>query len=415
MSDQNELLELVETLVHEQKGEYLSDLQRIILAASLDDSGKRKTYEAIANETGYSPKYIKQGIAPTLWQLLSELFGEKVSKSNIFAVLSQYQKQHPPQPKTTQQATSQPAETSKVSLLTPTAAIPTSNAKAVILLVDDQPQNLALLTDMLESEGYDVRQAINGRLALNVVKIQPPDLILLDVNMPEMNGYEVCRQLKADPSTASIPVIFISALNESWDKVQAFSVGAADYITKPPKVVEVIARITNQLNLSKAYQQFRRLSAHLQYSQRLLRDAGLVDAHMGLMTRDYFEQRLTEKWPGAIAAQQSMALVLVKFSYLSVGVHTDFPAEWQTLITHLLSLVDLEQVEVAHFAPFTVAILMPGVSANHLTEVQQAIAQQLEPYKLPLSMDFQIFSHNAQPSETLTSQQFLAAGKALLP
>ena len=414
MSDPNEFLELVETLVHEQKGEYLSDLQRIILAASLDDSGKRKTYEAIAEETGYSSKYIKQGIAPTLWQLLTELFGEKVGKSNIRAVLTQYQKDHPSQPQPAQKPTPQPEATAPVSLLTPTAAIPTSNAKAVILLVDDQPQNLALLTDMLESEGYDVRQAINGNLALKVVKIQPPDLILLDVNMPEINGYEVCRKLKADPATAAIPVIFISALNESWDKVQAFSVGGADYITKPPKVVEVIARITNQLNLSKAYQQFQRLSAHLQYSQRLLRNAGLTDAHMGLMKRDYFEQQLSLKWQEAIAAKQNMALVLVKFSYLSVGVHTDFPAEWQTLVTHLLSLIDPEQVEVAHFAPFTIALLMTNVSTHHLTEVQQAIAQQLEPYKLPLSMDFQVVCHQDQPSETLTTEQFLTAGEALL-
>ena len=143
MIDQNELLELVETLVHEQKGEYLSDLQRIILLASLDDSGKRKTYEAIAEETGYSPKYIKQGIAPTLWQLMSELFGEKVGKSNIRAVLTQYEKDHPSPPKPVQQAASQPEETPKASPLAPTAAIQTSNAKAVILLVDDQPQNLA--------------------------------------------------------------------------------------------------------------------------------------------------------------------------------------------------------------------------------------------------------------------------------
>ncbi|MEG4085485.1 adenylate/guanylate cyclase domain-containing protein [Microcoleus sp. POL10_C6] len=132
-----------------------------------------------------------------------------------------------------------------------------------ILIVDDMPDNLRLLSTMLTSYGYHVRKAINGHLALQGAQISPPDLILLDINMPQMNGYEVCEQLKLSEKTQDIPVIFISALDDVLEKVKAFQVGGVDYITKPFQVEEVIARVQNQLSLrllqSKLQQQAREL------------------------------------------------------------------------------------------------------------------------------------------------------------
>jgi two-component system NtrC family sensor kinase len=119
--------------------------------------------------------------------------------------------------------------------------------KPDILLVDDNPQNLRLLRTMLKEYGYKVRATLSGGLALKAVEIVQPDLILLDINLPDMNGYEVCKILKADPDTVDIPVIFVSALDEVLDKVTAFEVGGVDYITKPFEVHEVIVRIRNQL------------------------------------------------------------------------------------------------------------------------------------------------------------------------
>lgn len=116
-----------------------------------------------------------------------------------------------------------------------------------ILIVDDQPSSLRLLTNLLTDHGYEVRSAINGVAALKTVQAVLPDLVLLDITMPQMNGYEVCQQLKADPKTCDIPVIFISALDDSFDKVKAFNVGGIDYITKPFHVEEVLARIENRL------------------------------------------------------------------------------------------------------------------------------------------------------------------------
>lgn len=121
------------------------------------------------------------------------------------------------------------------------------NYKGNILVVDDTPANLRLLVDLLKENGYQVRPVPNGNLALASVKALPPDLILLDIMMPEIDGYEVCRRLKADELTQDIPVIFISAINEVLDKVKAFNVGGVDYITKPFQVEEVLARVSSHL------------------------------------------------------------------------------------------------------------------------------------------------------------------------
>ncbi len=123
-----------------------------------------------------------------------------------------------------------------------------------IMVVDDNPANLKLLEDMLRQHGYEVRSFPRGRLALAAADQEPPDLILLDINMPEMNGYEVCEQLKSSASLAGIPVIFLSALNAVEDKVNGFRAGGVDYISKPFQFEEVQARVKTQVKLRRAQQ-----------------------------------------------------------------------------------------------------------------------------------------------------------------
>lgn len=118
-----------------------------------------------------------------------------------------------------------------------------------IMIVDDNPANLKLLENMLLQKGHEVSSFPLGRLALAAVIKNPPDLILLDINMPEMNGYEVCERLKSTEPGASIPVIFLSALGETEDKIKAFSSGAVDYISKPFQLEEVHARVETHLKL----------------------------------------------------------------------------------------------------------------------------------------------------------------------
>ncbi|MDJ1168315.1 diguanylate cyclase [Roseofilum sp. BLCC_M154] len=132
-----------------------------------------------------------------------------------------------------------------------------------ILVVDDTSTNLSVLTQLLSKEGYKVRVARNGEFALRSVLSSPPSLILLDIMMPEMNGYQVCERLKLNPKTQEIPVIFLSACDEIIDKVTAFGVGGVDYITKPFESIEVLVRIENQLRLRSLQQQLQRQNQHL--------------------------------------------------------------------------------------------------------------------------------------------------------
>ena len=122
-------------------------------------------------------------------------------------------------------------------------------SQADILIVDDTPVNLRLLSQILDEQGYQTRPVPDGRLALAAVQAKPPDLVLLDIRMPDMDGYQVCTQLKDDARTKDIPIIFISALDAVEDKVKAFTVGGVDYITKPFHVEEVLARVKTHLAL----------------------------------------------------------------------------------------------------------------------------------------------------------------------
>src|ERR1700691_3427894 len=128
---------------------------------------------------------------------------------------------------------------------------------ANIIVVDDQPANLKLLEDMLKVRGYKVRSFPRGRLALAAAVQNPPDLFLLDINMPEMNGYELCECLKSNPELSTAPVIFLSALSATEDKVKAFQAGGADYITKPFQLEEVQARVLTHLKLHRLQRTLR--------------------------------------------------------------------------------------------------------------------------------------------------------------
>ncbi|MGK7918590.1 MAG: diguanylate cyclase [Trichodesmium sp.] len=139
-----------------------------------------------------------------------------------------------------------------------------------ILIVDDQLLNLRVLTSMLTRKNYQVRKATDGETAIEAVKIEPPDLIILDIKMPEMDGYQVCECLKSDAETKDIPVIFISALTDVFDKVKAFKVGGIDYITKPFAEAEVLARIENQLIIQKQQKLLKQKHNLLDKKHRIL-------------------------------------------------------------------------------------------------------------------------------------------------
>ncbi len=142
-----------------------------------------------------------------------------------------------------------------------------------ILVVDDLLENLRLLANLLTAEGYGVRKAPDGTMALSNVPRFRPDLILLDIMMPDMDGYEVCQQLKSNEQFKDIPIIFLSALDLTFDKIKAFEVGAADFIHKPFHPAEVIARVKNQLRLCQQGLQLQAQQAIITKQQQQLATA----------------------------------------------------------------------------------------------------------------------------------------------
>jgi signal transduction histidine kinase len=146
---------------------------------------------------------------------------------------------------------------------------PNPDPVANLLIVDDVPANLQLLAGIFKRQNYKVRPAPSGELALRAAREQTPDLILLDINMPVMSGYEVCEQLKADETLKSVPIIFISALNDVLDKVRAFDVGGADYVTKPFHAEEVVSRVRTHLALRRQERQLQESLARLKELERL--------------------------------------------------------------------------------------------------------------------------------------------------
>jgi len=137
-------------------------------------------------------------------------------------------------------------------------------SKANILIVDDTPDNLRFLISILKKRGYTVRPASSGTQALSAIHTEQPDLILLDVMMEKMDGYEVCMHLKEDDSTKDIPIIFLTALTEVEHKVKGFEVGGIDYITKPFQAEEVLAHVETHLTLRKMQKQLEKANLKLQ-------------------------------------------------------------------------------------------------------------------------------------------------------
>ena len=154
------------------------------------------------------------------------------------------------------------------------------------MVVDDIPANLELLSEMLKAEGYKVRPVTGGAMALKAARSVTPDLILLDINMPEMNGYEVCKRLKANDALKEVPVLFISALGDTVDKVTAFQCGGVDYITKPFQLEEVIARIEVHLKLRRQQKELKTENHLLKEKQPLrIKQDGLL-ATLSLRERE---------------------------------------------------------------------------------------------------------------------------------
>lgn len=377
MIETSAILEFAEDLIRLKTDTYCSELQRRILSDALQE--ERKTYDQLAEECGYSARYVKQDVAPKLWLLISQAVEEKVNKANVRAVLEAAMR--------TQGAatiTDSINSTTDANSLTVSSVLlqPFNKTKANVLLVDDQPQNLKLLSDLLEEQGYEVQQAINGAIALQAISASSPDLILLDIHMPQMDGYTLCQLIKADTKTADIPVIFVSAIDASWDKVKAFSAGGCDYITKPFKVVEVLARVENHLKIQQLQKALTAQNVKLQQAIQELQRLAAIDEITQVASRRRFDAYLLECWQRAEHNKESLTLLLAQIE--NVGFYSDRRNDHlgDSMLRKIAQVIQQStrgsRDLVSRYGTFTFAVLLPQQTREDGEAIAQDIRRQIK-------------------------------------
>ncbi|HEY2342075.1 MAG TPA: hybrid sensor histidine kinase/response regulator, partial [Chthoniobacteraceae bacterium] len=214
-------------------------------------------------------------------------------------------------------------------------------------MVDDTPANLRVLSGMLKERGYKVRPVPGGRAALAAAKEEPPDLVLLDINMPDMNGYEVCAQMKRDERMQDIPVLFISALNETLDKVMAFGVGGVDYITKPFQFEEVAARVASHLKIRRLQLALESRNHELQQSNEELRRLQTLRDNLTNMIVHDLRSPLT----GVVCAVEMIAMENEQLSSDAKKTLRHARTGLNQVIALINSVLDLGKIEAGELRP----------------------------------------------------------------
>jgi diguanylate cyclase (GGDEF)-like protein len=269
-----------------------------------------------------------------------------------------------------------------------------------ILIVDDTPANLRLVSSVLTNQGYIVRCLTSGKMALASAKADPPDLILLDVNMPDMSGYDVCRNLKSEAITSSIPVIFISALDEVLDRIQGFVVGGADYILKPFQIAEVLARVESQLSLYQAQKQLQARNSVLQHqvstqtsvaeelqrnNQKLLELARL-DSLTQVSNRRYFDAYLRMQWQELGEQQKSLSLIMCGVDFFKDL--NDYYGYYegdnclQKVAAAIQSVVENPHALVARYGGAEFAVILPNSDADNAAYLAELMRLQVNSLKI---------------------------------
>jgi len=273
--------------------------------------------------------------------------------------------------------------------------------RADILVVDDNPANIELLVAILSGRGYRVRVANSGARALAAARADAPDLIMLDIAMPKMDGYEVCRQLKANPLTQAVPVIFLSALSGAIDKVQAFGAGGADYVAKPFQLEEVVVRVENQIKISHWQREAQARNAELAtMNQELfaatqrLEDANArlkllseSDGLTGLANRRLFDAALTAAWQRAAAARSGLGLILFDIDhfkqYNDSGGHLRGDDCLKRVATVLKAGAGTRNALVARHGGEEFAVLVEAADLATTRQLGDSLRRNIEAENLP--------------------------------
>jgi diguanylate cyclase (GGDEF)-like protein len=265
--------------------------------------------------------------------------------------------------------------------------IPADIKEQSIVIVDDMPDNLRLLAGILKDWGYKVRPAPNATRALATIQKEPPALILLDIMMPDMDGYEVCRQLKADQRTSDIPIIFLSALNEVFDKVKAFKAGGVDFITKPFQVEEVLARVRTHLiiraqqeALAKKNQELEKKNSLITEQAKKLEQLATKDHLTGLSNRRDFQDKTNREVERVKRNQKPFAMIMIDIDHFKQVNDThghDFGDKVLAAVGHGLEKMLRAQDIVARWGGEEFIALLPETDADGAQHVAEKIRKEI--------------------------------------
>lgn len=278
-----EALKFIEAILESKTGKQLTPPEKEIIKAAWDN----ETYSNLAQSLYLTVGHVKD-LAYILWQHLSDIFGQKITKNNLRRVIENFGNQST-------------LYKSEISENNDDKSYSSPPPRCNILIVEDMISIQQLLTKFLSKHGYKVRSFSNGKMALNSIRNNPTDIILLDIKIPDMNGYEVCKALKADEVTSEIPIIFLSSLDEPIDKVKAFKLGGSDYITKPFEPEEILARIKTQLTIQEQKKQLKeqiqkhQKNAEILYQSRALLASLLNSSKDGIAAIEAVRDALTEE------------------------------------------------------------------------------------------------------------------------
>lgn len=254
------------------------------------------------------------------------------------------------------------------------------NLQASILIVDDNIRNLQILANILRDHNYKVAMVKDGMKALKFIKKKTPDLILLDVMMPKMDGFEVCRHLKTSSDTKNIPIIFISALHETEDKIKAFESGGVDYITKPFHKEEVVARVRTHMELQKSREFLKIAYRKLQKAYEEMDRAARTDILTKLSNRRDIIEKLKYEKTKFGRSQKPFALILADiddFKYFNDEYGHDCGDFILESISAVIQSSVRKQDSAARWGGEEFLLLLPETSLNGGFTVAEKIRQRL--------------------------------------
>lgn len=275
--------------------------------------------------------------------------------------------------------------------------------KPKILVVDDVPLNVELLRTYLNTAGYHVFEAGDGEQAMQIVAQKKPDLLLLDIMMPKMNGFEVCKRLKSDPKTRFIPIVMVTALQSIEDKVQGIEAGADDFITKPFNKMELLARVRSLLRIKFLYDELVKKIYQLDQAKKRLQQLAITDGLTGLYNYRFFKEQLLHEMDRAARHNLSLSLIMMDIDNFKIYNDTNGHPAGDEVLRRIAKVLqnNIRKIDIAaRYGGEEFAIILPEESPESAKIVTEKIRRLVEEEPIPFE--------DKQPNKKLTISLGLA-------